>query len=112
MLEPNRNPGDEMREFLARMEERAANRDTPISERDLERTKTIHNERTKLTAGAINTTSVALFGGGFVLPLVSLSFPLASAPPPGPITLIAMVVWALVAIALHWWSRTMLGDLK
>ena len=35
---------------------------------DLKRRILIHNEKTKLTATATNTTAVALFGGGFVLP--------------------------------------------
>lgn len=98
--------------YRARLEAKGELRKSPISKRVLDRTKTVHNERTKLSAGAINATALALLGGGFVLPLVSLSFPLASAPPDGPITIIAMAVWALVAVALHWWARTILGDLR
>lgn len=79
---------------------------------ELKRLILVHNEKTKLSATATNTTAVALFGGGFVLPVVALSFPLASAPPPNQITMATMVGWALVAAALHWWARSMLEGLR
>ncbi|MGX7706246.1 hypothetical protein [Methylobacterium sp. Gmos1] len=79
---------------------------------DLKRRVLIHNEKTKLTATARNTTAVALFGGGFVLPVIGLSFPLAAAPPTGQVTAITMIVWALVAGSLHWWARSMLEGLR
>lgn len=79
---------------------------------ELKRLVLVHNEKTKLTATATNTTAVALFGGGFVLPVIGLSFPLAAAPPPGQITAVTMVVWALVAAGLHWWARSMLEGLR
>lgn len=59
---------------------------------ELKRLILVHNEKTKLTATATNTTAVALFGGGFVLPVVGLSFPLSAAPPPGQITAVTMIV--------------------
>ncbi|MEH3116236.1 MAG: hypothetical protein PGN25_01050 [Methylorubrum populi] len=78
----------------------------------LKRQILIHNEKTKLTASAANNTAIALFGGGFLLPIVGLSFPLASAPPEGQVTMITMIVWALVAAGLHSWGRTMLDGLR
>lgn len=78
----------------------------------LKRQILVHNEKTKLSATATNTTAVALFGGGFVLPIVALSFPLAAAPPPGQITIITAFVWAFVAAGLHWWARSMLEGLR
>ncbi|TXM94909.1 hypothetical protein FV232_26175 [Methylobacterium sp. WL30] len=78
----------------------------------LKRQILVHNEKTKLSAAATNTTAVALFGGGFVLPVIGLSFPLAAAPPPGQVTLITMIGWALVAAGLHWWARSMLNGLR
>ncbi|WP_066922855.1 hypothetical protein [Methylobacterium sp. CCH5-D2] len=78
----------------------------------LARLTAIHNEKAKLSATTINTTALGLFGGGVVLPLVGLSYPLAAAPPPGQLTLLTMVVWTLVSGALHWWARTMLESLR
>lgn len=83
-----------------------------LPEAEFNRRVAVHNEKTKLTATATNTTAVALFGGGFILPIVGLSFPLAAAPPPGQVTLITAIIWALVAVGLHWWARTMLESLR
>ncbi|MGY2051180.1 hypothetical protein [Methylobacterium sp. JK268] len=83
-----------------------------MTDDDLKRRITIHNEKTKLTAGATNTIALALLGGGFVIPLVALSFPLTSAPPAGPGTLLTAVVWAFAAGGLHWWARSMLEGLR
>lgn len=79
---------------------------------DLRRQILVHNEKTKLSATATNTAAVALFGGGFVLPVIGLSFPLAAAPSPGQLTLLTMSVWAFVAAGLHWWARRMLEGLR
>ncbi len=86
--------------------------DEDVVDDELKRQIAVHNEKTKLTATATNNTAVALFGGGFVLPVIGLSFPLAAAPPPGQVTLVTMVVWALVAASLHWWARSMLEGLR
>lgn len=83
-----------------------------VTEDELKRLTLVHNEKTKLSATATNTTAVALFGGGFVLPIVALSFPLASAPPSSQITFTTMVVWALVSAGLHWKARSMLEGLR
>lgn len=86
---------------------------SPAEDTDaLKRHILVHNEKTKLTASAANNIAIALFGGGFLLPIIGLSFPLSSAPPEGQVTLITMIVWALVAVGLHNWGRTMLDGLR
>lgn len=79
---------------------------------ELARKTLVHNEKAKLIATTINTTALGLFGGGVVLPLVSLSYPLSSAPPPGQVTLLCMVVWSLVSVVLHWRARAVLEGLR
>ena len=80
--------------------------------RALDRATNIHNEKTKLTANFVSTTAAGIFGGGFVLPLVSLSFPLTSAPLPGQISVITMIVWAIMGVIIHWRSRDVLDKME
>ena len=78
----------------------------------LKRQVTINNEKAKLSATALNNVAVTLFAGGTVLPIVALSFPLATAPPRDASTLLAIVVWGLVAAGLHWLARTALNGIR
>lgn len=71
----------------------------------------IENERTKLTATAINNLALAFAVAGFVAPLVGYSFGLASAPPVGFTTILVSLIWLIVAIALHLLARIVLRSL-
>lgn len=72
----------------------------------------IENERTKLTATAINNLALAFAVAGFVAPLVGYSFGLASAPPVGFTTMLVSLIWLTVAIALHLLARIVLRSLS
>lgn len=78
----------------------------------LKRQAAINNEKLKLSATALNNVAVALFAGGSVLPIVALSFPLATAPPSGAYSLLAIVIWGLVAACLHGIARTVLNGIR
>lgn len=71
----------------------------------------IENERTKLTATAINNLALAFAVAGFVAPPVGYSFGLTSAPPVGFTTILFSLIWLTVAIALHILARAVLRSL-
>lgn len=77
-----------------------------------ERATLIHNERTKLTATAINTTAVGLFAGGSALPIIALSYPLATAPSADLGAVVTVVGWSLSAMVLHGIARALLEELR
>jgi hypothetical protein len=68
---------------------------------------TIHNERTKLLANALDRASTACFAVGVIGQALSL-------PPAGQlwIGLLSPAGWILAAIALHLVARRVLGRLK
>lgn len=68
----------------------------------------IHNERVKLTAGAINTMATSCFAVGALGPLVAAVYIHA---PAGHIVP-ASVIWIGWAVALHFAARRFLGRLR
>lgn len=72
----------------------------------------IENERTKLTATAINNLALAFAVAGFVAPLVGYSFGLSSAPPASAGTIVVSFVWLTAAIVLHIAARRFLRNLR
>lgn len=78
----------------------------------LKRQVGINNEKAELSATALNNVAVTLFSGGTVLPIVALSFPLATAPPRDTSAVLAIVVWGLVAAGRHWLARTVLNGIR
>ena len=52
----------------------------------------VHNERTKLTATAVSNLGLAVIVAGFVAPIVSWSFGLATAPAATRITAAASLI--------------------
>jgi hypothetical protein len=73
----------------------------------------IHNERTKLSAAALNGIAMAAVVAGFVTPLAAVSFGV-----PGPfgrgvaLTLALSLLWLLTGFGLHLLARLLLGGLK
>jgi hypothetical protein len=66
----------------------------------------IHNERTKLTANALDRTSTALFGVG----VLGQAFALVPKNE-GWLSLVSIVVWFFAAIGLHLSARRVLRSL-
>jgi hypothetical protein len=70
----------------------------------------VHNERTKLTATALNNVAVALIVTGFVVPVVGLGqrtdLPAAAG------QLWFSFVWLVTGSVVHYVARLMLGSLK
>jgi hypothetical protein len=67
----------------------------------------IHNERTKLTAGALDRASTAFFAVG----VLGQAFSLVPSKE-GLVSLISILVWFFAAICLHIVSRHVLGSLQ
>jgi hypothetical protein len=74
---------------------------------------TIHNERTKLSATALNGLVIAATVAGFITPIAAVSFRV-----PGPvsedglITLLVAAAWLAVGFVLHLLARALLGRLR
>ena len=72
----------------------------------------IENERTKLSATAINNLALAFAVAGFVAPLVASSFGSSSAPVASAVTVAVSVTWLVAAAALHIAARWLLRRLR
>ena len=72
----------------------------------------IHNERTKLSANALNTAATSCFTVGVLAPLAAAFYNVGLAV----ITLrpvaIGAAFWLGIALLLHYQARLMLGSLK
>jgi hypothetical protein len=68
----------------------------------------IHNERTKLTAAAINTVATSSFTVGALAPLAAAIYVGSSAAP----VVTGSVIWIGWAVALHFGARRFLGRLR
>ena len=78
-----------------------------------ERTKLIHNERTKLLANALDRVSTALLAGGIVTPAVGYFYRLNGATALSPGLLVALFyVWFFCGVGLHLGGRRVLGRLR
>lgn len=73
--------------------------------RERKRLAKVHNKRVEMTAGAVNAAAIALAGGAIVVPVVA-SRNL------GALTDLSTWIWLLLATALHWGARQLLGRLK
>lgn len=71
----------------------------------------VENERTKLTATALNNLGVATFVTAFVAPAVSFLYG-AFAPGPTGWWLLIALGWCSAGIVLHLLARSILGRLK
>jgi hypothetical protein len=73
----------------------------------------IHNERTKLSATALNGTAVASIAAGFITPLAAVSFGVPSAGGRGAVTTTLFAfAWLAVGGILHLTARYLLGSLR
>lgn len=71
------------------------------------------NEQTKLTATALNNAAVAFGVAGLIAPLSAWVFSPALAPSASAdVTIVASVVWIVVALALHMCGRLVLRGLR
>lgn len=73
----------------------------------------IHNERTKLSATALNGTALASIAAGFITPLAAISFDVPGSAARGalPTTLFALA-WRVTGGILHLAARYLLGSLR
>jgi Mg/Co/Ni transporter MgtE len=72
----------------------------------------IRNERTKLSATALNSVGIASIAAGFITPLAAVTFGVPGAGAGGPlITTFAALAWLIVGLVLHWLARRLLGGL-
>ncbi|MDP4022951.1 hypothetical protein Q8W71_09980 [Methylobacterium sp. NEAU 140] len=77
-----------------------------------ERAKSVHNERTKLTASYVNTVAGGVFTVGGLTPIFAVLYTNAtSGVPTWAVILISLVCW-IVSAALHYRARVYLGELK
>jgi hypothetical protein len=73
----------------------------------------IHNERTKLSATALNGTAIASIAAGFITPLAAVSFGLPGSAARGAlVTTLFAVAWLGVGSVLHLVARYLLGNLR
>lgn len=72
----------------------------------------IHNERTKLTANALNTAATSCFAVGVLAPLAAMFYRFGSGPTSLVLLAAGLAVWLPVAGLLHYCARWMLGDLR
>lgn len=72
----------------------------------------IENERTKLSASALNGVGIASIVAGFITPVAALAFGVPGAGGRGPaLTLIAAAAFLATGIGLHVLARRLLGGL-
>ena len=72
---------------------------------------TIHNERTKLTAGALNTLAVATVVTGIVVPTVKFVYEPGGAPQ-GSLLVFISFIWLGAGGGIHLIARAVLGRLR
>ncbi|MFH1554100.1 MAG: hypothetical protein ABII76_04450 [Pseudomonadota bacterium] len=73
----------------------------------------IHNERTKLTANALDRASTACLTVGALGPAVASLYGLGSAVAPshGVLITVGSIFWLIAAAVLHFMARSVLGRL-
>ncbi|MEE7449424.1 hypothetical protein MRF4_17305 [Methylobacterium radiotolerans] len=79
------------------------------SEPEIVRQITVHNEQTKIRATLLNTVAAGFIVAGVITPIVSVS---RDAGHPTGATLLLMVVWFLLAVALHYAAYLTLERLR
>lgn len=73
----------------------------------------IRNERTKISAGFLNTLAVAIIGAGFIVPFFTMLY--SSTPfTPGQLKILALVgpICLIAGCGLHFMARKTLGGLQ
>lgn len=77
------------------------------------RMSAVSNERTKLTAGLLNTIAGFALTAGGIGPLIAVSYGISAAPSLGTGLLVLIVaIWMSVGIGLNMYARRVLGGLK
>ncbi len=72
----------------------------------------VHNERTKLSATALNGVAIASIAAGFITPLAALAFGVPGTGGRGPaFTALSAVTFLATGIGLHMLARRLLGGL-
>ncbi len=72
----------------------------------------IENERTKLSASALNGVAIASIVAGFITPVAAIAFGVSGAGGRGPaLTIIAAAAFPGTGIGLHVLARRLLGGL-
>lgn len=78
-----------------------------------DRAKLVENERTKLSATALNGVAVTSVAAGFVTPLVALTYGVPGSGAGGAaLTTISAVAWLATGIGLHVMARKLLRNLR
>ena len=76
---------------------------------EAERAKLVHNEQTKIRATLLNTVAAGFIVAGIITPIVTA---LRGEAPPSSPTFVLMVVWFLLAAALHYGALLTLERLR
>jgi Mg/Co/Ni transporter MgtE len=73
----------------------------------------VQNERTKLSAAALNGVAIASIVAGFITPLAAVTFGIPGAAARGVgLSTIFSLLWLLIGLGLHFLARRLLGGLK
>jgi hypothetical protein len=72
----------------------------------------IHNERRKLWATLLNTLAAASIVTGVFAPVAAVVLGVTAGPAWTPTFVLAATIWYLVALALHFCARYVLGGLQ
>ena len=73
----------------------------------------IHNERTKLSAPALNSIALASIAAGFITPLAAISFDVPGSAARGVMTTtLFALAWLVTGGVLHLAARYLLGMLR
>lgn len=78
-----------------------------------EPSRLVSNERTKLSATALNGIAIGSIAAGFITPLAAVSFGIPGAAARGlSVTVLSAVAWLVVGGVLHILARQILGGLR
>ncbi len=73
----------------------------------------VHNERTKLTAAALNAAAGSSFAVGVIAPIAAAFYNVSGSSGVSVQTIISgTIIWLAASIALHMAARRVLGSLK
>ena len=72
----------------------------------------IHNERTKLTANALNTAATSCFAVGVLAPVAASFYNVGQGAVPIRWIAVGVALWLSVALFLHYLARRHLGGLR
>jgi hypothetical protein len=72
----------------------------------------VHNERTKLTANALNTAATSSFTIGVLAPLAAAFYNIGAAPVPVRSIVAGIILWLFAALCFHYGARRLLGEFR